>query len=258
MPWFEAEQRAESLVDPSCLKTRETLSVFAIDPTASKKWLLQSIARPPRFPTSEWTKVLRGEFIDIDAIFSSLHNIAPVKEGSASVGSNEIKFKTTQPARKVETFGEWLSAWTLIEKAVTFAFPHREQELTDYREYICGEFAAKRVQSHKRIIFFNAAIRAVVQGGQSKLLTDRYSFSSEYSAIVLPDGVAYNSKPLKTPSRTSSGPNSSTGICNRYNSERGCSNSSCIYRHVCRKCLRTGHGKEKCSVKENSGAGSSA
>jgi hypothetical protein len=120
---------------------------------------------------------------------SSLHHVAPVKENVGRVGSTDISLGHTEPSRQVRTSGDWISAYNEIVKATSFVFPHREQELHDYGEYINHEFSSKMDSSHRRIILYDAAVRNEVGGGQQMLLTNRSKFSFIYSAIVMPNGI---------------------------------------------------------------------
>jgi len=103
--------------------------------------------------------------------------------------SIEISLGRTEPSRRVQTSGEWTSAWNAAVKAYFFVFPHRETELRGYGDYIEREFSAKVVSAHRRIILYDVAVRNEVGGGSSILLTDRDQFSYIYSAIVMPDGI---------------------------------------------------------------------
>jgi hypothetical protein len=100
------------------------------------------------------------------------------------VGHTEISLGRSEPAKKVQTSGEWTSAWNATIKAVKFAFPNREQELREYGEYIEGHFSAKVVSAHRRIILFDIAIRNEVGGGQNALLTDTHRFSTSVKLQV--------------------------------------------------------------------------
>jgi len=51
------------------------------------------------------------------------------------------------------------------------------------------EFSTKQVGSHYKLIAFDRAVRAMVEGGQSVLLTDQDQFTFLYSVFLLPDGI---------------------------------------------------------------------
>jgi len=99
----------------------------------------------------------------------------------------------TDAKRCVSTAAEWSAAWHLATRATSFVFPHRAEELHAYGDYIEGEFVAKVTASHPKIILFDIAVRNMVQGGQSILLTNEQKFLRLYSAIIMPDGVEYGS-----------------------------------------------------------------
>ena len=253
MPWFSREEEARRTGNKDCEQSRKTLALFARDYKAIKQWIQTSRTAPLGFPSSEWDNVIRGQAVNLDAVLSSLHHVSAPKENVGRVGSTEISLGRSEPIKKVQTSGEWTSAWNAAIKAIKFAFPHRENELREYAEYIEGHFSARVPSAHRKIILYDAAIRNEVGGGQNALLTDTHLFSRFYSAIVMPDGIESDSSKL-TSKRLTGKSSSKTELCNRFNSSNGCRNSAedCRFRHACKKCKRTTHGKESCDIKEGS------
>ena len=105
------------------------------------------------------------------------------------IGGTEISLGKSDPARKVQTSGDWTIAWHVASKAITFAFPHCSEELREWGNYMASEFSAKQLGAHHKLIAFDKAVRAMVGGGQSILLTDREHFNYLYSAYLLLDGI---------------------------------------------------------------------
>ena len=105
------------------------------------------------------------------------------------MGETEISFGVAGPKRCISTAAEWSTAWRKASKAITFAFPHRREELLEYGDYIKSEFAAKITSSHHKILLYDTALRNEVAAGQHVLLTDHAHFTRLYSAIVMPDGI---------------------------------------------------------------------
>ena len=133
MPWFETEQQfRRSNTNLSCNKTRRLLNIFQRDPATVKRWIRCASSAPAGFPSSEWDALIKGESVDIDSVFSSLHYIHRVDESVGHVGSTEIQFGRPKPAAKVETSGQWTAVFNLIVKATAFLFPHRYEELRQY------------------------------------------------------------------------------------------------------------------------------
>ena len=249
MPWYTRENFARQSGEPSSVESRRIILHLGDNISAVKKWILVAHTAPRGFPPSEWENIIKGKSVSLDVVLSSLHHIAPIKENVGHVGSTEISLGRTEPTRRVQTSGEWTSAWNSTIKATIFIFPHREKELRDYGDYIDREFSSKVVEAHRKIILYDAAVRSEVGGGQNILLTDRYQFQHLYSAIVMPDGIE---------SRFGQGANSSgtnksqPEICRRFNSENGCPNkaSNCRYRHVCARCKRRDHNDKNCEKGE--------
>ena len=136
-----------------------------------------------------WDSLIKGESVDLDTVFSSLHHIHSIDEGVGRVGTTEIQFGRPKPAAKVETSGQWTSAYNLVVKATAFLFPHRYDELRQYGDYIEELFSAKSVSVHPKLFKFDEAVRYKVGQGQNILLTNRSEFTRYYEAIVAPDGV---------------------------------------------------------------------
>jgi hypothetical protein len=242
MPWFERDDLNEPRINPSCVKTIKTLRLFNRDIKGSKFLVSIATGAPDNVPSSQWERIFKGESVDLDQILSSLYRITITEERKARLGDADILLGPTEATRKVTTSSDWSSAWRRAARAIAFAFPHRTRELENYAEYIENEFAAKVASGHHRIILFDVAVRNLVRGGQQILLTDYNKFSSLYSAIVMPDGVQYASGGRKA--QTTRG---KTEICNRFN-DKGCSGTGCRYRHVCKTCGASNHGKSTCGT----------
>jgi hypothetical protein len=255
MPWFPRELAARQHSNPSCAETRRILGLLGNDIGTVKRWIQQSSAAPPGFPSSEWENIARGNAVDLNKVFSSLHLVAPTKENVGRVGSTTISLGETEPLRRIQTSGDWFAAWREAAKATAFVFPHRHDELWDYGDYIAREFSAKMPSSHKKIILYDAAVRNMVGGGQSILLTDRHRFDHIYSAIIPADGIQSD---VGRSGASASRPGSrgrGSDICKRFNGSQGCPDgNSCRFKHVCARCKKQGHGQRDCeSGKEGEG-----
>ena len=255
MPWFDNEQRVrKSNPNPSCNKTRDILDIFQRDPVAVKRWIRCASTAPAGFPSSEWDSLIKGETVDIDTVFSSLHHIHSIDESVGRVGNTEIQFGRPKAAAKVETSGQWTAAFNLVVKATSFLFPHRYDKLRQYSNYIEELFSAKSTNIHPKLFKYNEAVRYKVGQGQNILLTDRAEFSRYYEAIVAPDGVGTEREDSgsKTRSRKSGKSRERIDICHRFNGAKGCSLDAdkCRYRHICKRCRSHGHGKMDCKIEE--------
>jgi hypothetical protein len=255
MPWFNKEQRIrKSATNVSCNKTRKLLDLFQKDPVTVKRWIRGASTAPAGFPSSEWDALIKGESVDLDTVFSSLHHIHSVNESVGHVGTTEIQFGRPKPAAKIETSGQWSAAFNLVTKATSFLYPHRYDELRQYSDYVEELFSAKSVAIHPKLFKYDEAVRYRVGQGQSILLTDRGAFSRYYEAIVAPDGVGVEgtSDGGKANPRKGGKSGEKPDICHRFNGANGCGNSpdKCKYRHICKRCKKSGHGKLECKVAE--------
>ena len=255
MPWFSAEQQVrKSNTNPSCNKTRSIIEIFQRDPTTVKRWIRCASTAPAGFPTTEWDALVKGETVDLDTVFSSLHHIHRIDESIGHVGSTEIQFGRPKPAAKIETSGQWTAAFNLLVKATSFLFPHRYDELRQYGDYMEELFSAKSTTVHAKLFKYDEAIRYKVGQGQNILLTDRQQFTRYYEAIVASDGVGVEGSSERGQGSPRKGTKSGekSDICHRFNGAKGCSATAdkCKYKHICKKCKSSGHGKVDCKVDE--------
>jgi len=249
MPWYKSGESFDSPQSASSRETCRLLRVFNRDIPGCKFWIKVARRAPPGVPSPQWERIFRGEPVELDHFLSSLHRTSINEEGETRIGNAKISLGVTDAKRRISTAAEWSAAWHFAARSISFVFPHRTEELHAYGDYIEGEFAAKITSSHPKIILFDIAVRNMVQGGQSILLTDQQYFFRLYSAIIMPDGVEHMSR--KGTSRRSDLPRASGSkpdICNRFNTPSGCpsSDSECRYRHICKSCRKGGHGKDQC------------
>jgi hypothetical protein len=249
MPWYKPDEVSSSR-NINNLETCKSLRIFNRDIAGCKFWVKIAEGAPPGIPSPQWERIFRGEPVELDHFLSSLHRTSINEEGETRIGNAKISLGISDAKRRISTASEWSAAWNFAARAISFVFPHRIDELRAYGDYIEGEFAAKLTSSHPKVILFDIAVRNVVQGGQSILLTDQHRFLRLYSAILMPDGVeSFSGKSANRRSNPTRASGSKSDICNRFNNSNGCksSESDCRYRHICKNCKKGGHGKEQCT-----------
>jgi hypothetical protein len=243
MPWFRQDGENALRSNPISEKTVDLLRIFNKDIKKCKFLVSIAPGAPDNIPPSQWERIFKGETIDLDQILSSLYRVTLAEERKARIGETEVSLGPIEATRKVSSSSDWSVAWRRAARGIAFAFPHRTRELEDYAAYIENEFAAKSSASHHRIIHYDVAVRNLVRGGQQVLLTDTQHFISLYSAIVLPDGIQYSGSQRNQARKKSE-------ICNRFN-DKGCKAQNCRYRHACKTCGSTAHGKAACTTSGN-------
>ena len=250
MPWYtETGESSSSYSNPSCQETCRLLRAYNRDVSKAKFFIKIAPNSPTGIPSSQWERILKGEAVDLNQVFASLHHVVPDEERTGRLGDTEISFGVAEPRKRISTAAEWSTAWRRASKAIGFAFPHRREELLEYGDYIESEFAAKISSSHHKLLLYDIALRNEVAAGQHALLTDHQRFSRLYSAIVMPDGIeGHTDKGSgKKPPKSNQG-GDKPDICNKFNAGT-CKNSDveCKYRHLCKNCRRPGHGNKECT-----------
>ncbi|KJA20811.1 hypothetical protein HYPSUDRAFT_141512 [Hypholoma sublateritium FD-334 SS-4] len=214
---------------------------------------------PVGFPSSQWDRIFRGQALDLNVILTSIHRTSIDEETKGRFGDQEIRIVVSDTKRVVRTSIDWVSAWRRAADAYSFAFPHRAKEVTAYGDYIQGEFEAKVISSHHKVVSFDKAIRNFVGGGQQVLLTDDHKFSKFYSSILMSDGSRTDDPrhDANNGPRVAINPGARKGggkidICRRYNGAKGCNRADgeCNYRHICDSCKKAGHSAQKCNVEK--------
>jgi hypothetical protein len=143
--------------------THELQNNYGRDPAHAKAILLRDSSRP-EFPSNLWENVLANTFIDFNQIFSQV-------------------FCPVDVERQISGPSDWGYTWGKYEKAVLFAFPHRELELQQYKNHIQELFLAAP-DSHKSILKYDNRVRTRVAESSSLRLCDLSEFNSSVMWIV--------------------------------------------------------------------------
>ena len=65
------------------------------------------------------------------------------------MGDAEVVLAVTKSKCHIQTGAEWSATFQRLIKAMVFLFPHQEEELHEYAQYIKGLFAAKQEPMEK-------------------------------------------------------------------------------------------------------------
>ena len=120
-----------------------------------------------------------------------MHFIQLNDERKGRMGNAEIVFAVMESKQQIRTGAEWSATFQRLAKAVTFLFPHQEEEHREYAEYIESLFAAKHTNAHGKVILYNQSVGNKVAGGQNILLTDYQKFHDLAEVILHTDGIKY-------------------------------------------------------------------
>jgi hypothetical protein len=230
-------------------KTNAILANWAHDPRRIKrKWLESPFLL--EFPESELYNIIQGRVVNFDVVFSGWYSDKPEDDFEQTLGKFKIKVAgEAEPSKTVKSSQDWGVAFSLFEAAMLFAFPHRKDELNDYRTYIHQKFARNSSKFHSRIIAFDRAIRKRVSRRRDLQLSDIGAFADLCDDYFSGSGRAVNEE---TASSGGAGLKrrraASSEYCKRWN-HKSCSRSdgTCNYRHACSKCGSAEHPEKTCS-----------
>jgi len=243
-PWIVSDFIRNITLSPSLTATLDLLKLYAIDLKDMKRSLVNSPSCP-EFPDSEWTNILAGRAVNLDAVLSGYYSTSNNDERVESIGEVEIKFGTVALTKVVSSAGEWTISWNRTSCATSTAFPHRAGELADYVEYMVRLFAATDIHFHDRVILFDKAVRRRIGSHRDLELTDFNKFADLKAAHMDSTGAAVVQRAsLATKSQSS---RKKQEACNQWNDNLCLLDSSqCRRLHVCNKCSKGRHKGPDC------------
>jgi len=217
-------------------RTNEVLLNWSQDPKEARRRLMYHECSP-EFHESGWTEIVTGKCLNLDTIHTIITSSRAVDKHTETVGSIEIRYGTSEAAsKKITTYTGWTTAWNRAAKALKFAFPHRENELTAYYEYIVDKFDQTSEAYHGRVIRFDKAVRNRIGSTQRYELSDFEAFRDIYDSHFLPSGKHFSDDKDSKPgaSARDKGAFARREPCRKWNaSECAHSANSCRYAHIC-------------------------
>lgn len=276
-PWQVEQILSPVVLSPELRKTRNALDHWAEDLKAA---YLAVVAAPhrPEFPADQWKKLLAGEAVDLDKVYTNVNALLPdnrVKHTLADGIVIEVVGETTA-SKRVHDQASWSVAWSRLEAAMLFLFPHRVRELRIYHEHIVGLFLSMFAGTHEFVIAYDQAVRKRVAQRGNIMLSDIQLFAdlhlsntsafgaqayAKASAATSSVGLATHAHGDSSRGSSSKSGRKSSEPCRRFNANRCPHQSqpqSCNYRHICSTCKRVGHSAadKLCSAKGGSEGGS--
>jgi hypothetical protein len=96
----------------------------------------------PKFYEAGWAEIVTGKCVNLNAVHFTISSSCTIDRCTKTLSDIEIKFSGTSAAvsKKIMTTAQWSTAWNRAARAIKFAFPHREDELAAYGEYINDKF----------------------------------------------------------------------------------------------------------------------
>ncbi|KAG2037342.1 hypothetical protein BDR03DRAFT_1010808 [Suillus americanus] len=156
----------------------------------------------PEFHEAGWAEIVAGKCVNLDAVHSIISSSRTIDKCTGTIGDIGIKFSGTSAAvsKKITTAAQWSAAWNRAARAIKFAFPHREDELAAYGEYINDKFDRRLERTNERVIRFDKAVRNRVANTRRVELSDFAAFTDIYGSHFQSDGRHYDEDKQSTPS----------------------------------------------------------
>ncbi|KIO33211.1 hypothetical protein M407DRAFT_65863 [Tulasnella calospora MUT 4182] len=194
----------------------------------------------PNFPISKWKAVLSDDYMDLRKVIGGVESSVGDTREFTVIGGLEIGYGKEPPSKAISSASDWAAAFELYRAAVVYAFPHRNEELLAYRDYLNNTFRVFGTQYHPAVIDFDQRCRILYSRTHARALSDIIQFATEYARLTVQvaETAASTTRPFANASREP--------VCHRYNYH---SCNGCSYRHVCLMCERSGHRIDDCPKK---------
>jgi hypothetical protein len=155
----------------------------------------------PEFHEAGWAEIVTGKCVNLDTVHSIISSSCTIDKCTETLGDIEIKFSGTSAAvlKKITTAAQWSTAWNRAARAIKFAFPHQEDELAAYGEYINDKFDCRLEQTHERIIRYDKAVRNRAMNSCRVELSDFVAFTDIYESHFQSDGRHFDKEKQSTP-----------------------------------------------------------
>ncbi|KIM26685.1 hypothetical protein M408DRAFT_36373, partial [Serendipita vermifera MAFF 305830] len=126
----------------------------------------------PNFPEHLWNAILKHGYVEFDKLNGVQHSAVYEEDG-------------------ITTLMDWLYCYVAYEKAVVWAYPHRQKELREYYDTFHQLFRSYAPGAHVRLINLDRAIRSEVASSSLLKLTDPSLFARLREQYLSPDGAGY-------------------------------------------------------------------
>jgi hypothetical protein len=266
--WEVREALAYEALPEELRKTQKLYKKWSRNYKVSESKVLTATSRP-FFPSSEWKKIVRGQSVDLDIVYSASSTQAGESTVHHFIAEDvQLEFQGTKPSdiKKIADCGQWNSAFRSLRRAYLFLMPWRERELDFWNEFMQQLFNAIPATAHSYLFEFDRHVRQRLATNNCNLLSDtswyedyRTTYVTQAAAAprldLIPNssGSTGRSNQASSVSRQSrrSVPYKSGEICRNFN-QGICRNStaSCRYVHKCASCGGPGHRSsdlDKCS-----------
>ncbi|KAG1775724.1 hypothetical protein EV702DRAFT_1114272 [Suillus placidus] len=143
--------RKRCRLDLSCLGRAEqsfTGSQLSANLTRTNEILLNWSQDPKE------AEIISGKCVNLDAVHSIISSSRTIDKCTETLEDIEIKFSGT-----MEAVSKKITSATQAARAIKFTFPHREDELATYGDYINDKFDRRLQRTHDRIIRYDKAVR---------------------------------------------------------------------------------------------------
>jgi hypothetical protein len=198
----------------------------------------------PTLPESIWKTVCEGGCVNFAKINGGRDAPLSMDESEHRVGDLVIRSQNQNRTVPVINFLQWDWCYDQYQTAVGIAYPHRIDELAEYRKIIKELFNAHLESAHTPVIDYDSALRGMVGGNARFKLTDNRLHSTCNNRFFSATGVKSSIKGSKGGLTTPRASSSSDEACRNWN--RGeCHRTNCRYRHICTGCAGS-HTLDKC------------
>ena len=243
----------DDVTQPLSLRTHRLASVYRHHLRSAKRGILDQYGAPT-LPVSVWKEVLTDQYVDLDKIYSFLC-VGNDQREKHTLGDIEISHGAATASKSIAVSGDCFYTWPYYSRAVLFAFPHRVSELSEYFEYISGNFRTIPSWDVGSVLRLDQAIRKRVATTSDLTLQDLPKFYDLHMRYLSYKGA--DSADAERGARDRGGGSTRrrpldrfrrNEPCARWNRGSFCNGETCIFRHACERC-DSSHRRIECRTK---------
>jgi hypothetical protein len=231
-------------------RTQRRIASFSQDWKKTEAFVLTAAGRP-ELPFSEWKNLIRGKFVNLDAVITAqnAHQVTD-REGKEVAEGVELIFHEGQPVitKEVRNLSDWILAFEPMRDAITFLFPWRAEELQFWYKHIIRTFRSIVPSAHYYVVLYERSVRNRLAASNNFRLSDMHEFEDLHTQYIGPAAALAKREDLEVrtvgPKRNRPRTAGVSEACCNWNWTE-CTVEGCRYTHKCARCGRRGHkGKD--------------
>ncbi|KAI5980624.1 hypothetical protein EDD15DRAFT_2131570, partial [Pisolithus albus] len=110
----------------------------------------------PPFPPAQWLSLIQWKYVDLAKVLESAHTTELDPKQSHVIDDKvELSFRVSKPGGSIKSAADHNTAFTMFVKALSFVFPQRWEEYSEYQSRLGQLFHSFEPSFHHRVIDYD-------------------------------------------------------------------------------------------------------